>query len=67
MRYVLPSGPVDIFVRFLDMESHTAEQLAQSLLDFLNENGINIKDCRGQSYDNASTMSGKYSGLQARI
>eukprot|EP00731_Ephydatia_muelleri_P022003 Em0014g594a len=26
-----------------------------------------IKDCRGQSYDNASNMSGKYSGVQARV
>uniref|UniRef100_A0A0B7BVG9 DUF4371 domain-containing protein n=1 Tax=Arion vulgaris TaxID=1028688 RepID=A0A0B7BVG9_9EUPU len=49
------------------MEGHTAEQLAQSLLDFLKENGIDIKDCRGQSYDNASNMSGKYNGLQAHI
>ena len=67
VRYVLPSGPVERFVKFLDMEGHTAEQLAQSLLDFLNESGIDIKDCRGQSYDNASNMSGKYIGLQARI
>ncbi|GBP23047.1 Zinc finger MYM-type protein 1 [Eumeta japonica] len=67
VRYVLPSGPVERFVKFLDMEDHTAEQLAQSLLDFLSESGIDIKDCRGQSYDNASNMSGKYTGLQARI
>lgn len=67
VRYVLPSGPVERFVKFLDMEGHTAEQLAQSLLNFLSESGIDIKDCRGQSYDNASNMSGKYSGLQARI
>lgn len=67
VRYVLPSGPVERFVKFLDMEGHSAEQLAQSLLDFLKENDIDIKDCRGQSYDNASNMSGKYSGLQARI
>lgn len=26
-----------------------------------------MKDCRGQSYDNAFNMSGIYSGLQARI
>ncbi|GBP95063.1 hypothetical protein EVAR_66607_1 [Eumeta japonica] len=58
VRYVLPSGPVERFVKFLDMEGHTAEQLAQSLLDFLSESGIDIKDCRGQSYDNASNMSG---------
>lgn len=58
MRFVLPSGPVERFVMFLDMdmEGHTAEKLAQSLLDFLKENDIDIKDCRGQSYDNASNM-----------
>lgn len=69
VRYVLPSGPVERFVKFLDMEGHghTAEKLAQSLLDFLKENDIDIKDCRGQSYDNASNMGGRYRGLQARI
>lgn len=31
--------------------------------------GLNITDCRGQSYGNASnmTLAGKYNGLQARI
>lgn len=67
VRYVLPSGPVERFVKFLDMEGHSAEELAQSLLDFLKENDIDIKDSRGQSYDDASNMSGKYSGLQARV
>ncbi|KAF0684068.1 zinc finger MYM-type protein 1-like, partial [Aphis craccivora] len=33
----------------------------------LEENEIDINNCRGQSYDNASNMSGIYSGLQARI
>ncbi len=28
---------------------------------------IDIADCRGQSYDNASNMSGKYNGMQAII
>jgi hypothetical protein len=28
---------------------------------------INLEDCRGQSYDNASNMSGIYNGLQAKI
>ncbi|KAJ8873262.1 hypothetical protein PR048_026896 [Dryococelus australis] len=35
-------------------------------MDFLREN-ITVEDCHGQRYDNASNMSGKYSGLQARI
>ena len=39
----------------------------QSLLIFLATHGIDIADCRGQSYDNASNMSGKYNGMQAII
>ena len=67
VRYVLPSGPVERFLTFLGMQSHTAEELARRLLDFFAKYGIDIKDCRGQSYDNASNMSGKYKGLQALI
>ena len=67
VRYVLPTGPVDRFIKFLDMDSHNAEHLQDKLLTFLNENGIDIGNCRSQSYDNASNMSGRYNGLQARI
>ena len=34
---------------------------------FLEKHQIKLSDCRGQSYDNGSNMSGKYLGLQARI
>ncbi|KAK4881740.1 hypothetical protein RN001_005059 [Aquatica leii] len=55
IRYVLPDGvPVERFITFIANTGHNA-------LD------INIMDCRGQSYDNATNMSGQYSGLQARI
>ncbi|XP_047127583.1 uncharacterized protein LOC101241302 [Hydra vulgaris] len=54
-RYVLNNGPIERFVQFLSMKGHGAEDL------------LDIKYCRGQSYDNASNMAGKYSGLQARI
>ena len=33
----------------------------------LNNHSIDINNCRGQSYDNASNMSGKYTGLQTRV
>ena len=49
------------------MNSHNAEHLQDKLLTFLNENGIDIGNCRGQSYENASNISGRYNGLQARI
>ncbi|CAM5080892.1 unnamed protein product [Natator depressus] len=67
LRYVLPSRPVEHFMTFINITSHTGEKLASYLLDFLTENGIDISLCRGQSYDNASNLSGKYSGIQAKI
>ena len=39
-------------------------QIATMILSFLTENEIPFKDCRGQGYDNASNMSGKYNGVQ---
>lgn len=49
VRYVLPSGPIERFIKFLEMEGHRSAQLADSLFDFLKDSGIDIKDCRGQS------------------
>ena len=37
------------------------------LVDFLDEHGIEMSHCRGQSYDNAAAMSGRYNGLQAKV
>ena len=49
------------------MEGHTADQMLSSLTQYLDQHDINIQNCRGQSYDNASNMSGKYNGLQAKV
>ncbi|CAB4019206.1 zinc finger MYM-type 1-like [Paramuricea clavata] len=65
LRYVLPSGPVEQYLTFL--QGHTGKELAESLLKFLKAHDIAIADCRGQSYNNASNMSGKYNGMQAII
>ena len=67
IRYVLESGPVERFLKFIPMFSHTGSEIARIILEFLEENGLSIKNCRGQSYDNAATMSGKYNGVQAII
>ena len=67
LRYVLEDGPVERFIQFLDMKGHTAEEMLKRVLGFFEKEGINIENCRGQSYDNASNMSGKYGGLQALI
>ena len=65
--YVLPTGPVERFIKFLDMDSHNVEHLQNKLLTFLNKNGVDIESWRGQSYYNASNMSGSYNALQAEL
>lgn len=68
IRYVNENGlPVERFLLFFPNPGHKSENLADTVLSVLKAHTIDIQDCRGQSYDNASNMSGIYSGLQARI
>lgn len=67
VRYVNDDGPVERFMRFIPMFSHTGIEIAQIILGFLRKQGIEVKDCRDQSYDNAKNMSGEYNGVQAHI
>ena len=67
VRYVQQSGPVERFIKFIPMFSHTGSDIANIIIDFMGENDIDIGNCRGQSYDNAANMSGKYNGVQAII
>jgi hypothetical protein len=67
IRYVSKTGPVERFLSFIPMESHKGKDIAQIIFDFLEKNKLDIKNCRGQSYDNASNMSEKYNGVQAQI
>ena len=43
------------------------ERIANLILETLKGFGIPIADFRGQGYDNAANMSGKYSGAQKHI
>ena len=52
---------------FIPARGHTGYQLADLLFEFIEENGISLKDLRRKSYDNASNMSRKYKGRQAII
>ena len=38
-----------------------------TVMTFLDQYNIPLMNCRGQSYDNEANMSGRYSGLQAKI
>ncbi|ESN91298.1 hypothetical protein HELRODRAFT_165303 [Helobdella robusta] len=46
MRYVLPGGPVERFLTFINIFSHIDEQLALYLTDFLEKQKIDIGLCR---------------------
>jgi len=68
IRYISKySTPIERFLKFITNTGHKSEQLADADFDTLNQYNLDIKNCRGQSYDNASNMAGKYTGLQARI
>ena len=66
-RYMEKTKPVERFVKFLPNQGHKAQDMFDGLVEFLNAHAIDIKHCRGQSYDNAAAMSGRYNGLQAKV
>ena len=39
----------------------------ETVIEKLNDDGIDLIDCRGQAYDNAAVMSGVRTGVQKRI
>jgi hypothetical protein len=66
-RYIERDTPVERFLVFMPNQGHKAQDMYDGLISFLNKYNLNIKNCRGQSYDNASAMSGKYNGLQSKV
>ena len=64
-RCVLPDSPVERFVKFIPTRGHTDHQLADLLFEFIEDNWISLKELRGQSYENAFNMSGKYKSMRA--
>lgn len=67
IRYIENVKPVERFLGYTPIKSHKSESLAARILSTMESLGLDINMCRGQSYDNASNMSGKYTSVQARI
>lgn len=68
IRYFTKYGTaIERFLTFLPVADHHSEALANEVLEFLQAKDIAISDCRGQCYDNAANMAGRYNGLQAKI
>lgn len=55
------------FLQFLPLEETTGKNIADTLLQALHERGIDCSFLRGQGYDGAASMSGKFKGTQSYI
>lgn len=68
LRYVNDGESIERFLTFLEMKNHTGEEIANQVLQYLEKVcQLNFSKCRGQSYDNAANMSGRYKGMQQEI
>ena len=65
LRYLKVGQPIECFLTFLEMKSHTGEKIANLVLQNLREVcKLNFSKCRSQSNNNAANISGHYKGMQ---
>ena len=68
IRYVDECGSIhEDFAGFVHAEDLTGEGMAHLLIDFLGRMGLTLEYCRGQGYDGAAAMMGRFNGCQAVI
>ncbi|XP_026482738.1 uncharacterized protein LOC113390967 [Ctenocephalides felis] len=58
---------VESFIDFVETKRKTAGEITNMILTKLENDGLDIKDCRGQAYDNAAVMAGKHSSIQTDL
>ena len=54
-------------VEYIAMEDIKGQSIANAIITCLESLGLELTDCRAQTYDGASNMSGKFNGAQAHI
>ena len=67
LRFMEKDGPVERFVIVMANKCHGTQEMFNALMELLKIHDLDLGNLRGQSYDNASAMSGKYNGLQAKV
>ena len=67
VRYGLVIVSIEQFLKFLPLTSRKGKDTTDFVLEVLNKSNINVINCKGQSYDNMSGMSGTCKGMQAEI
>ena len=55
------------FLTFQQLEQITGRHIAEAIIEYLQENGLQVENICGQGYDGASNMSSSRSGVQACI
>ena len=67
LRYLKDGKPIECFLTFLEIKSHTGEEMANQVLQYLREAcRLNFSKYWGQFNDNAANMSGRYKGMQQK-
>uniref|UniRef100_A0A669EY62 DUF4371 domain-containing protein n=1 Tax=Oreochromis niloticus TaxID=8128 RepID=A0A669EY62_ORENI len=67
VRYVHNMEIKERFLQVCNVESTTGNALEKLVIALLKENNLKIDNIRGQGYDGAANMSGRFKGLQSRI
>ena len=57
----------EVFLDFLNLNRITGEHTGKRLLQFYQENGVDVGSCRGQCYDEASNMQSLRKGVASYI
>ena len=65
LRYVhmMDHQPLECFLTFI-LSPVTHDRVLLTLLQYLLDQDINFENCHGQTYENASNISGTYTGMQ---
>ena len=57
----------EFFLNFFPLRGKNTDEITKSIFNKIEQNGLDIMMCRGQAYDNASTMAGVRAEVQCRI
>lgn len=61
------SNVEELFLQFVPLHDVTGKGIAATIIDKLKDLGIDMTKLRGQGYDGASNLSGKFNGVQAHV
>lgn len=67
IRYVHNMKINERFLQVCNIHNTRGESLENLVIDLLEENNLKLENIRGQGYDGAANMSGRFNGLQSRI